>query len=398
MKITQGNFNYDSKKIEQKIKKISKLEEPEFARYIPDTPFFKKTLNKYKKYSNVIVIGHGGSITTTQGFYGALKKENKKLYIIDSPEPDFIDGIKRSCKKKDSVVVVVSKSGTTVDILEIMMEFLEYQMIIITNPEDGTLLEVSKSIKAQMIEHPNLGGRFSGFSSSALVPCCILGMDIDRLCKGAMDMYKKCSFNKGIRENPALNIAVSLYLADNNGKNEIFAPVYSKKMLEFSNLLIQLLHESSCKEGKGQTIYVSSAPESQHHTNQRFFGGKDNVCGLFITTSPKIQKKDGFINIPLKLRNIVLRDGLLGDLRLNKYSEVLLFEYLGVLSHAKKAKVPHIEIMIEKCDEYELGEFVALWHYIAVYASLLRDVNPFDQPEVEYSKNISFDMRKKKAR
>ncbi len=398
MIITHGNFGYDSKKIEQKIKKISKLEEPEFARYLPDTPFFKKALNKYTGIRNVIVLGHGGSITTTQGFYGALKKEGKKLYIIDTPEPDFINDVKHACKKNNSIVIVVSKSGSTVDILEVMMDFLDYRLIVITNPEEGALLQVAKILKAQMIEHPPLGGRFSGFTSSALVPCALLGMDIEKICQGAKDMYKRCSFDKGVRDNPALGIAVNLFLADNNGKNEIFAPIYSKKMLEFSNLLIQLLHESSCKEGKGQTIYVSSAPESQHHTNQRFFGGRKNVCGVFITTEPKIQKNDKLIKIPQKLRNIPLRDGELKSLGANKYSDVLLFEYLGVLSHAKKAKIPNIEIKMEKCDEYELGAFVALWHYIAVYASLLRDVNPFDQPEVEYSKNISFEMRKKKKK
>jgi len=398
MEIIFGNFEHDTKKLEAKFKKIEGFEEPEFARYLPDTPFFEKTLRAYRKYSNIIVVGHGGSITSTQGIYGTLKKEGKKLFVIDTPEPDFIARIKERCLKKDTIVLIVSKSGTNVDVLEIMMDFLDYPLLVVTNPETGTLLEICRRMKIDMIEHPNIGGRFSGFTSSTLVPCYLLGFDIEKLVLGAKDMYKKCSFTIGIRENPALNIASSLYLADLDGKDEIFTPIYSKKMIDFSNLLIQLLHESSCKEGKGQTIYASSAPESQHHTNQRFFGGKKNVCGLFITTSPKIQKNNMAIKIPKQLKNIPLGNGTFGDLDKNRYSDVLMYEYLGVLEHAKKIKIPSIEIKMEKCDEYEIGQFIALWQYIAVYASLLRDVNPFDQPEVEYAKKISFEMRKQKKR
>lgn len=398
MEIIFGNFEQKTKRLESKYRKIAGYEEPEFARYLPDTPFFEKTLRPYRKYRNIIVIGHGGSITSTQGIYCALKNSRKKLFIIDTPEPDFISHIKEKCLKKDSLVLVVSKSGTNVDILEIMMNFLDYPLLVVTNPESGTLLEICRRLKINMIEHPNIGGRFSGFTSSALVPSYLLGFDIEKLVMGAKDMYKKCSFTRGIRGNPALNIASNLYLADLDGKDEIFAPIYSKKMFDFSNLLIQLLHESSCKEGKGQTIYSSSAPESQHHTNQRFFGGKRNVCGLFITTIPKIQKNELVITIPKKLKTIPLSNGTLGDLDKNRYSNVLMYEYMGVLEHAKKVKIPFINIKMEKCDEYELGQFIALWHYIAVYASLLRDVNPFDQPEVEYSKKISFEMRRQKKK
>lgn len=395
MKINVENFEGNIKELEQKIRLFSKQEEPEFARYAPDISFFKKALKPYLNYDNIIVIGHGGSITTTQGVYGALKNK-KKLFIIDTPEPDFLFDIKKQCKKNDSVVVVVSKSGTTVDLLETMMYFAEFPMIIITNPEGGTLLEISKKMNCLFIEHPNsIGGRFSGFTSSTLVPSYLLGFDIDKLFSGAKDMYKKCGFSRKIKDNPALLIASNYYLASLKGKNEIFAPIYSKKMNDFATLLIQLIHESVCKEGKGMTVYSSSAPESQHHTNQRFFGGKKNVSGLFIVTDEKIQKNNKKIVVPKKLENITLRDGTLKDLLKNDYSKALTYEYLGVLEHSRKSKIPHIEIRIERCDAKELGEFVALWHYIAVYLSMFHGVNPFDQPEVEYSKDVSFKMRKK---
>jgi glucose-6-phosphate isomerase len=36
---------------------------------------------------------------------------------------------------------------------------------------------------------------------------------------------------------------------------------------------------------------------------------------------------------------------------------------------------------------------MAFWQLYAVYSSLLRNVDPFDQPQVEGSKKISFDKR-----
>ncbi|MBR9690248.1 hypothetical protein GOV08_01040 [Candidatus Woesearchaeota archaeon] len=395
MKITFHNFKPEFDSIEAKLKKISKSEDPIFARYDPAIKFFKSYLKPFRKYKKFIVIGHGGSITSTQGFYDALKK-GKELFIIDTPQPDYIEEVRKLCPKKETLVIVVSKSGNSIDILEIMFGFLDYERLVITNPEEGALLEISKKLNLPFIEHPNVGGRFSAFTSSTLVPAFLLGFDIDKIFAGAKDTYKKCAPQITIEDNPALLIASHLYLADISGKHEVFIPIYSKKLDSFANLIIQLMHESSSKEGKGQTFYAASAPEAQHHTNQRFFGGRKNVCGFFIRTEKDTERFDKKIKVPRKLRKIVVRDGMLADVLGNSYADALLFESLGVLEHVKKNKIPAVDLMLEKVDEFELGQFVALWHYIGVYASLLRDVNPFDQPEVEYAKKVSFNLRKKK--
>jgi glucose-6-phosphate isomerase len=38
---------------------------------------------------------------------------------------------------------------------------------------------------------------------------------------------------------------------------------------------------------------------------------------------------------------------------------------------------------------------MAFWQMFAVYSSILRGVDPFNQPQVENSKNISFAKREK---
>ncbi len=95
-------------------------------------------------------------------------------------------------------------------------------------------------------------------------------------------MYKKCLPAVPVDENPALKLSSALYLLEKREFSEVFMPFYSVKMSGAIPLIVQLMHESVCKDGKGQTFYGALAPESQHHTNQRFFGGQRNVVGLFV--------------------------------------------------------------------------------------------------------------------
>lgn len=385
----------------EKIKKnkniidIKKMDLPIFAKSFPDLLKLKKELTKYDKYKNLIIVGHGGSITSTQGFYGALKSK-KNMHIIDTPEPDYIKEVKSKCKKNETIVVVVSKSGDTVDVIEIMMEFLNYEIIAVTNLKAGTLIEIAKTLKLKIIEHPEIGGRYSAFTASTIVPCYLLGYNIDKIIDGAKQMYRKCSPKISIDKNPALALAHNMFMAEKKGHVEVFMPIYSKKMFSFANLIIQLIHESSGKHGVGQTVYSASAPESQHHTNQRFFGGRGNVFGMFIVPDLKSHNYDYAIKVPKKIEDIKIKESALKSLSKNTYGQALHYEYLGTLEHAKKKNIPHATIIMDKIDESELGEFVALWHYIAVYSSVLRKVNPYDQPEVEYSKNVSFKLRMKR--
>ncbi|MDO8627393.1 MAG: glucose-6-phosphate isomerase, partial [Candidatus Diapherotrites archaeon] len=61
-------------------------------------------------------------------------------------------------------------------------------------------------------------------------------------------------------------------------------------------------------------------------------------------------------------------------------------------------KIPVISIAIDKVDEENIGELIGFFQWLAIYSALLRDVNPFDQPQVENSKKISFEYRKNSAK
>lgn len=366
--------------------KFSK-ETPTFVKNKNDFKLIEKVSRKHFKVKNLIVIGNGGSITSSWAYYKALDKSGKKVFLVNTMDPDYLFSVKKSCKVKDSLVIAISKSGTTVGVLESLLFFEGYKTLVITSP-GSALFEIAKKKKYEVVEHPDVGGRYSGTSLVAYIPAKILGIDVKKIDAGARRMYRKCSGKSDL----ALRLSTALYLLDFNGYDELFLPVYSPRLEGFFSLIVQLIHESSCKEGKGQTVFGGLGPETQHHTNQRFFGGKSNAVGLFV----KVEKydHDTKTKVPLALKKIVLKDVALNVLDKIPLSKAVEYEFEGTFRDAVRNKIPVCSLSLDKISEETVGEFMAFWHYVAVYSSWLRGVDPYDQPQVEASKQISFELRK----
>ena len=387
-----------SKEVTRKLKKIASMPLPSFASHIVDHKAIAIAKRKYGKYKNYIIIGNGGSMNNFLAFYTYILqfRTKKNVYMVTTMEPDYLNEIKKLCNKKDTLVVAISKSGTNVGQLEATFAFEGYKKLYITGTENSVLNELVKIENTGLLQHPNdIGGRYTGRTSCALGPIALLGVDIKAIDNGAKAMYNRCNPDVPLAKNPALKIAVALYQLDKKGFTEIFSPFYSMRLFGFLPLLIQLIHESSGKKGRGQTIFGDKAPESQHHTNQRFFGGKKNVCGLFFNVKNQDDSRSK-IKVNPKTRNLKLRDGKLGDLNSLNLADGLDYEFQGTFRHAVKAKKPVISVTVDKVSLKSCGEILALLQYVGVYSALLRDVNPFNQPEVEASKSLTFSMIKRK--
>lgn len=376
-----------------KAKSRIKIDVPLFAQYTPDFTTIEKIAKKYKSKKNIVVIGNGGSITSFHYFFTALDSK-KKIFIVPTMEPDFLSDVKKACKKNDTVIITVSKSGNTVGVIESLMYFIDYpSIIIVTENKTSALKQIQEAYDFTFIEHPPIGGRYSGFTPSGLLPAAIAGIDIKVLWKGASKAYKKYS-PKNTKSNSALELASIFYDLDKKGYSEIFMPIYTSRLIGSKSIITQLLHESVGKEGKGQTLLAALAPESQHHTNQRFFGGKKNMIGCFVVVD-ELEKKYDIIKIPTKIKDLKIRDKTLAYLNDNFYYKALNAEFIGTRKDANKNKIPNIIIHVKKITSESVGEYLAFWHYVTVYLSALNSVNPFDQPQVESSKIISFNLRKK---
>ncbi|HMQ01943.1 MAG TPA: hypothetical protein PKD79_02645 [Candidatus Doudnabacteria bacterium] len=363
-------------------------DKPNFIEYRPDFVLLDKLARKYSSKKKLIVIGHGGSITTFAGLYGALKtKSTKQVFLVSTNDPDYLSEVKAKTDPSDTLVVAVSKSGETVTQLEALFQFIDYPLLVVTGVA-GPLAEMAHKLNAEIVVHPPIGGRFSGFTEAALVPAALCGFDVEKIYDGGQTWLKR--FNEN---NPAYEAASIFWQLEEQGIADVFMPVYSSRLFPFSNLIVQLCHESFGKEGKGQTYFAHEAPESQHHTNQRFFGGRKNIAGWFIGSHKS--QTDLQTAVPEKLQDVPLKEQTLLTLDSIPLQDALSFEREATIDDAKLNNIPCVDMQLEEISEHHLGELIAFWQMFAVYSALLRGVNPFDQPQVEASKKISFARREK---
>ncbi|MEM3399251.1 MAG: hypothetical protein QXP42_00255 [Candidatus Micrarchaeia archaeon] len=351
---------------------------------------------KYDYVENIVVIGNGGSVTSSKFFYRALGVigGERKAYFLDTVDPIDIAYVKRNCKPENTLIIPVSKSGTTVSVLQTSMAFLQdgYPFVPITTRGKGTLYDIAvrMGVASDILEIPDgIGGRYSGRTPCGYFPARMMGLDIQQIDEGAREMYQRVGPTSPFDENPALQLAATLRALEiKNEIDTIFTPMYSHQLDEAATLIMQLMHESSAKLERGQTILCVTGPESQHHTNTRFLGGKRNMAGLFFVV--KNRDVDVPISAPQQIENLTVSGTRLGDMKKLTYGQALEIEYLGTRGDARNRGIPTITVEINEITEKSVGELLAFFHYaFGVYPALLRNVNPFDQPDVEGSKEIS---------
>lgn len=363
---------------------IASLPEPAaFLSYQPKFLEMEKIAEQYKDYKNLVIIGHGGSITSFAGMYNALReKSTKKVYIVSTVDPDYITEFKNSLNAKDTLVIAISKSGETVTQIEALLQFKEFPLLFITGAM-GPLAELAEKLHAQIVLHPPIGGRYTGLTEVALLPAMLCGFDAYAMYKAAREWYVQYK-----QDNDAYKAASVMYKLEEKGFVDVFMPVYDSHLFPITNLIVQLCHESFGKDGEGQTYFAHEAPESQHHTNQRFFGGRKNIAGWFLSTDKPLT--DSMTVVPDAAKTISIKDNKLSALDGIPLSFALHAELQGTLEDAKLKNIPVISQFILQRTESELGSLIAFWQLYAIYSALLRNVDPFDQPQVESSKKISF--------
>lgn len=370
----------------QDIENIKLPETPEFVRYVPDFELMEKLAKEYRQYKNILIIGHGGSITSFYGFYNALvESTNKKAYFLSTVDPDYIFELKKILKPENTLVIPISKSGETTTQIEALMQFADYPLLVITG-KSSALRVVGEKLNAKIVMHPPIGGRYTGLTEVALVPAALAGLDVKALYEGAKKFYHL--FDK---DNLAWRAASVFYQLEQKGYVDVFMPFYSHNLFPLSNLIVQLCHESFGKDGKGQTYFAHEAPESQHHTNQRFFGGTKNMAGFFVSSDSVLHPT---VNVfPPQVHSVQVKGHALFDVNKIPLEKSLEFELAGTMEDARISSIPLAHLSIAGYSAAEIGGLAAFWQLYAVYSSVLRNVDPFNQPQVENSKVISFNKR-----
>ena len=100
--------------------------------------FSASTVKKFSRYTNIIIIGMGGSILGTKSIYSFLKKKiKKKVFFFDNLDSNLSLKYKKIKNINNSCFIVVSKSGNTLETITNLGELfsknlLKNKLIIIT--------------------------------------------------------------------------------------------------------------------------------------------------------------------------------------------------------------------------------------------------------------------------
>ncbi|QGA80026.1 hypothetical protein [Candidatus Nanohalobium constans] len=354
-------------------------------------PYFAKIEPGYnlekidKDFDHLVVIGNGGSITSLRAlYYTFLEEADKTLDIVSTMDPDRLDQVAANTDPEDTLIMPISKSGSTVGVIESLMFFInrDYDFNPLTTP-GSPLHEIADSFDRSIIEHQEVGGRFSGLTNTALAPAELIGLDSDVIRAGGKEGYRM--------NDKAVKTAQALYNAEEKGFNQVLTPFYSSRMFGFYPLTVQLMHETVCKEGEGQTFFGDHAPEYQHHTNQRLFGGKEDILPFFFRTNHRNEK----ITVPDQISDIDIKGSKLANFSDKNLSESLEAEFLGVRKALEDEDRPYIDLKLENSSYKGFGQLMAFLQLVAFYSAKIRGVDPLTQPDVEKSKKMGLEERLK---
>ncbi|MCD6432507.1 MAG: glucose-6-phosphate isomerase, partial [Sulfurimonas sp.] len=240
-----------------------------------DTTAFKEYARAVKQ-KNIVVIGIGGSTLGTYAIYKFLKHSknlSKQLYFLETTDPIDIKSKVEAIDLEDTLFIVISKSGTTIETVSIFKYInslvkCDKNNTLVVTEYDSKLNTYAKVNEIQSFEIPkDVGGRFSVFSAVGLLPLAIVGIDIDELLIGAKEVYD--SFFK--QEEYYLRfLKKARFFTEYKNKfniNVVFS--YSSRLEGFNKWYIQLWGESLGKidinsTNQGLTPIGIIGPIDQH--------------------------------------------------------------------------------------------------------------------------------------
>ena len=335
-------------------------------------------LKKYKKFKRIIILGMGGSILGAEAIGQFLKhKIKKKIIFLNNLDEDLINEINKIKDLKNSLFLIISKSGNTLEVLSIIdsiknkANFNNRNTLIITENKNNDLSFFAKNNKIKIIFHKrHIGGRYSVFSETALVPCYLMGINISNFKKNNLDFLRK---DKNILIKNLINMS-KIY--SSKKINSLILLNYCSGLDSFLLWCQQLIAESLGKKGRGLIPIISKGPRDHHSLLQLFLDGpQDKFFYLF----------------SIKEKNKIKNSSKLFKRSLNKSNsyKVVQEQKNAFLTILKNKNIPHLSIEIKKRDEATLGKLFSYFIFETIFLGENLKINPFNQPAVEQVKIIT---------
>ncbi|MDQ3022923.1 MAG: glucose-6-phosphate isomerase, partial [bacterium] len=179
------------------------------------------------------------------------------------------------------------------------------------------------------------------------------------------------------------------------GANCAVQYIYGDPLLLLGDWFRQLWAESLAKRSKLDgttgdgvclTPIVARGTTDQHSQNQLYMEGPDDKVYGFVTCEkwpedPVVLTSGRDLKIPPELEY----------LRGRTFGELMEACRLGTRDALTELGRPVYEIILPELSERSIGAYMQMWMLATAYAGLLYNVNAFDQPGVERSKQLAME-------
>ena len=326
----------------------------EMERRAPDLADWAARAGRGRRH--VVLCGMGGSSLAPEVFGRILPGRGApELVVLDSTSPEEVQDVLDRIDLDATLFLIASKSGSTLETLTHFRFFWDRvrrrtgsdekageQFVAITDA--GSPLEKLARERgfADVFENlPGIGGRYSALSYFGLVPAALCGVDLARLLARAEEAARACRAPG--RSNPGLVLGAALGAFARAGRDKATL-VCSDRIAPFGAWLEQLIAESTGKEGTGivpvdgETLgWPEDYAADRIFLYERLSGAPENA----------------------EL-----------DARLSRLAEE---------GHPVAARA--------WSDPYDLGARMFVWEFAIAAAGKILEIDPFDQPNVQESKD-----------
>jgi glucose-6-phosphate isomerase len=354
---------------------------------------FAKKIHKDGKFDDLLVIGIGGSALGPLFASQALDLGEKNLlkpHLMDNTDPEGIESLIKELDLKKTLVVVISKSGSTPETRNGMLEVqaaykrekLDFAKHAVAITQDGSQLDQLATRQGWLDRFPMwdfVGGRTSITSAVGLLPLALQGVDIGKFIEGAAAMDVATRVEEPFK-NPAALLALCWYYATGGiGAKAMVVLPYKDRLSLFSRYLQQLLMESLGKtydlDGQrvhqGLTVYGNKGSTDQHAYVQQL---RDGLNNFFVTFIEVLKERSGeFVEVE---PGITSGDYLQGFC-------------LGTAMALEENYRQSMTFTLEEISPFSVGALVALFERaVGFYASMI-NINAYHQPGVEAGKKAA---------
>jgi len=317
------------------------------------------------EFQHVMVCGMGGSSLCPEVLRQTFGRREgfPELLVLDSTDPDAVNNFRNQIDISRCLFVIASKSGTTTEPIvfhrywynEVAKQSAKPGQSFVTITDPGSQMAdtaAAEGFRRIFLNQPDIGGRYSALSYFGMVPAAVMGLDFEKLLRGAEGMAEACGARVQANENPAAVLGAVMAEYAVAGRDKL-TTVTDQKLSALGLWIEQLIAESTGKEGKG-IIPVVGEPLGAVSAY-----GNDR---LFVSIS------------------------------------------VGTQDDEAKAKLKALEaaghpvVYRSLSDVDELGAEFFLWEMATAFAGWRLRINPFDQPNVQESKDATKALLDKYAR